>query len=1017
MESIRPTERVRKRLSLALVASLGLLVVTSSVSIWPLVQFVGYQSDGMRTLHMAGRQRLLLQRVSKLSIWLNLHPGDAEARHAITANIGQWRNVQRGMLAGDKSLDLTATDDPTLQTLLKKGLGLMDGLERTATRMAAPKASAPERARLSYRMLRQDEDCLANTEKVVDRIEHLQREHFKSLTLIQYLIVALTILLVIAEGFFVFKPAIRYTVRLVERLLDVSRRQKRAVAKLRLARERQNAVLVKMAESEERYRLLVENSNDFIYEVTYRGYFVYASQSLLMRLGVQEKDFSTFSYMELVRDDHRQKLIEYYNLCIEAHEHSTYFEFPVNSLSGEEIWLAQTGTIVYDAEDRVSRFQFIARDVTQLRRLNEEKERHQRMLSAILQSAKEGISTLRAVQGPLGVTIGLEWITANPAANRLFDVDTLVGRKLTDVLPAAEAANLFGWCVENLSTRHAREREMQLTLSGDLRWLRVSSVSLQEGLVLTFNDVTMERKAGQKLEEQKNFYEMILNNLPSEVAVYMPNRRYLFLNPSAVPREEVRNWLIGHTDDEYAAKNGSFSAKAQERKAYFDQVVSESKAMVWEEIFQTPAGMKAYLRNLKPIFDTEAKLVMLVGNGIDITDRKLMEGDLERAREEAEHSAQARQVFMNSMSHEMRTPLNCVIGMSHLLLDENPRPEQAENLRAMLFSANNLLALINDVLDLGKLDAGKVELEAIPFHLADILDGMQGVFRHQASQKGIDLRVLRPAGLPDYFVGDPVRLTQILTNLISNAIKFTEVGGVLVQVDKTGGPGEPSLLFTVQDTGIGIAADKQEAVFETFTQAENDTTRRFGGTGLGLSITKRLLSLYGSEIKLDSEPGKGTSFSFVLHLKAAKAPERPVAHLLPPADTDSVLSNMQVLLVEDNEINRLVACKFLKRWGIVPGIAVNGQDALDAVQRRPFDLIMMDIQMPVMDGYTACKLIRELPGMGFDELPIIALTASANEEVEEQVRLSGMQATMTKPLNPAALHAILLQYGNPLARP
>lgn len=1006
--------QIRRRLTRAVVISFGLLLVSSSLSLWLLIRHITVQSESATTLVEASRQRMLIQRISKLALWMSTHPKDETAAKALASNVWQWHNVQAGLLYGDRTLGLKPAAQPELQVLLQRGLKQMSHLQLVLARLQSRYVSTTERSALVYKLLAEDEACLALADRTVRFLIQERDQNFNWLSIMLYATVGGTVLLVVSGSIVIFHRSIHHTTYLIERMALGIKRQRRFIRRLRSRNRERDGELVKLVESEEHYRGLVENSRDLIYEARFDGTFLYASHSVVEILGIQNEPLEMLGYMPFVRHDYREALADYYRTSTQEKQTKTYFEFPILSRRGTEHWLGQTGNTIFDAEGRVERFQFIARDLTEERQTQLRSEQQKGMLSAILESSKDSISVLDIYRTAEGEVLTMKWGMANPAANRLFGVDSLLGKQFLDVMPVQEAAALLSWCKEGLDSAYIRERESHLTLNGEERILRISSVSLAEGLVLTFTDITAEKLARQELQSQKNFYETILNHMPSEVVVFSPDHRYLFLNPAAVRSPEMRHWLQGKTDEQYAAYKGSYHDKAMQRRNHFLEALESRKAIQWEDVFTRPDGTEStYLRGFSPIENSEGEIYIVVGNGIDITRLKQTEADLQRARLVAEESAQARQMFINSMSHEMRTPLNCIIGLSQLLLDENPRPDQAEDLRAMLFSSKNLLALINDVLDFGKLEAGKVGLEHIPFQLKELLQGIHSTFRHQAMEKKIDLGLILSPDLPDEVLGDPIRLTQVLTNLLSNALKFTSIGGVYLRVETLKVEStRTELRFSVIDTGIGIPADKQQAIFETFTQAADHTTRLFGGTGLGLSITKQLLQLFGTEIELNSTLGKGSSFSFRLYLDVS---EKTTSSSVPPMKIDSdelPLSGMRVLLAEDNEINRLVAGKFLKKWGIVPDVAVDGQEALDIVRTKTFDVVLMDIQMPVLDGFEAARQIRLLPHSSAEELPIIALTAFADDEIRGQVTDAGMNAIATKPFNPAELYDLLVRFHN-----
>lgn len=387
------------------------------------------------------------------------------------------------------------------------------------------------------------------------------------------------------------------------------------------------------------------------------------------------------------------------------------------------------------------------------------------------------------------------------------------------------------------------------------------------------------------------------------------------------------------------------------------------------------------------------------------------EQDLLKAKEEAEKSSHAKAEFLSIMSHEIRTPMNAVVNLTNYLLEDNPAERQVENLNILKFSANNLLAIINDVLDFNKIESGKVEFESINFDLLNLMESIHYGMAVNAKEKNIDFFLETDIELSQMLIGDPNRLTQILNNLISNAIKFTEVGYVKLKIiilEET--DADIILKFEVEDTGIGISDDEKTYIFNMFTQAASDTTRKYGGTGLGLAIIQRLLQLQHSDIDLKSIVGKGSVFSFIL--KFGKG--TPLVHKNalgdPQKDPSNDLEGMRVLVVEDNTVNVLVVKKFLEKWKVDFMHASDGVEAIEKVQKHVFDLILMDIHMPNMDGYEATESIRAFEGNYYKSVPIIALTASALMDNKERIYNAGMNDIVVKPFKPAELYKILVKY-------
>jgi PAS domain S-box-containing protein len=396
----------------------------------------------------------------------------------------------------------------------------------------------------------------------------------------------------------------------------------------------------------------------------------------------------------------------------------------------------------------------------------------------------------------------------------------------------------------------------------------------------------------------------------------------------------------------------------------------------------------------------------------DITEQKHRENELILAKQQAEEAATAKQQFLSAMSHEIRTPMNAVIGMTHLLMQENPRPDQLENLKTLKFSSDNLLVLINDILDFSKIEAGKITFEEIDFNLHELIFNIRNSLIYRANEKGIQIKIHIDPAVPELLAGDPVRLAQILNNLLSNAIKFTDEGMVAVEVGLSSNTSETvHIRFSVQDTGIGISQDKLEYIFESFTQANSDVTRRFGGTGLGLTITKSLLELQDSQIHVESKVGEGSTFYFTLGFK--KSQKKQLVVPIEQINYNIDLSHVRLLLVEDNQINQIVATKFLSQLKLQPDFASNGKIAVDKVQSKEYDIILMDLEMPEMNGFEATEAIRNLGSEWYRQIPIIAVSAAVVDDTRERAVRAGITDFTSKPINPSELYQKILKYVSP----
>ncbi|HEX9510787.1 MAG TPA: response regulator [Puia sp.] len=388
-----------------------------------------------------------------------------------------------------------------------------------------------------------------------------------------------------------------------------------------------------------------------------------------------------------------------------------------------------------------------------------------------------------------------------------------------------------------------------------------------------------------------------------------------------------------------------------------------------------------------------------------IQKTKKLEAELIHAKEVAEWAAKAKADFLSVMSHEIRTPLNAIIGISHLLSEDEKLPSQVENLNVLGFAAENLFNLINDILDFGKIDEGKILFSEKNIDIRRLVSRIKTANRIRADERGNILKLMMDEDLPVFIKGDDMRLGQVLNNLISNAIKFTSNGTIVIEVRLNKIlEDQAELYFSVTDNGIGIELSKQKLIFERFTQANAEITREFGGSGLGLAIIKKLLNLQNSDIHVESEPGKGSKFHFLLLFKTGDGTVVEDEKKLERRKGD--LKGVKVLLVEDVEFNVIVAEKMLKNWNAIVEVTDNGLRAVEKLKDNQYDIVLMDLQMPTMDGYTASKCIREFN----KSVPIIALTASSSVDIQQKAYDCGMTDYLSKPFNPGELFETICKY-------
>ena len=391
----------------------------------------------------------------------------------------------------------------------------------------------------------------------------------------------------------------------------------------------------------------------------------------------------------------------------------------------------------------------------------------------------------------------------------------------------------------------------------------------------------------------------------------------------------------------------------------------------------------------------------------DVTERRRVEAALAQAKDEAQAANRAKSAFLANTSHEIRTPLNGLVGLARMLQQPDLKDDtRREYLDQMLDSAESLSGLISDILDLSKIEAGRLTLETVPFALRDMLGTMRLAYLTLAQARGLSFRIEVDASVPAWVVGDPVRTRQILSNYLTNALKFTESGSVAVNVRALSAE---RVRIEVQDTGPGISPDLRSRLFQPFTQADESTTRRFGGTGLGLSICRELAELMGGQVGVESEYGQGSVFWAELDLPAAPT---PISTQLREARNNEDLEGLRVLMVEDNPVNMMIAVALLEQWGLEVAQASDGSQAIEAINAaatlgKPFDAVLMDVQMPVMSGHEATRVVRRR--FSAAELPIIALTAAALISERDEALAAGMNDFLTKPIDAQRLRQALVR--------
>ncbi|NLM71829.1 MAG: PAS domain S-box protein [Synergistaceae bacterium] len=550
---------------------------------------------------------------------------------------------------------------------------------------------------------------------------------------------------------------------------------------------------------------------------------------------------------------------------------------------------------------------------------------------------------------------------------------------------------------------------------GELRWHHVTKSPVYTsdgelfGIVGTAIDMTSLKEAMDALKMSEERFRSLAEDSPVMISTALQDGTILYAN-------QAYSVFFGRSRDELLGIPFPELLPEEERIVAYRRLASltpDNPIVHAEERYVDPKGVEHFFSWInRAFFDPDGNIQVMHSAGLDITAEKEAERAILAAKDEAQRASEAKSQLLANVSHEIRTPMNGILGLSELLLESGLNDEQHNYARMVHTSASNLLGVLNDLLDFSRMESKGVELNIMPFPVLSLLDDATELFALQAAEKGLSLELRVKGDLPSLLMGDPVRLRQVLINLLSNSVKFTSEGGVVLSAETVhSSPGNVDLLFSVSDTGPGIPEQLMEDIFTPFKQAQGSLNRKYGGSGLGLAISHQIVEAMGGFLLAESEPGEGSTFSFRLSFEtprdnpdATRGRDRP-----PRPDMKDVVPS--VLIVEDNPVNRELVRLMLNKAGIKTTIADNGREAIDILSSRRFDLILMDIQMPEMDGYEATDIIRDRGSSVLDHsVPIIALTAHAAKDFREECLNRGMDDYLSKPFSSAGLMDMLYKW-------
>ncbi len=1002
---------------------------------------------------LAEHQRLNGQQIVRIAQMVDKesHAGiNIRQTHNLDQLLEGWYQVQVGLQYGDVQLGMRSTKSKSARLLLESAEVPFKAIYHQAHKIANPQKYTQAQLSEAISILNETEPVYQKTMTGITlQYEKELRDHISWVQTVQYILLGSVVLILVGIGFFLFRPITQKISFYFSQLLDTTiltnelnleleektqeleeknmkledktfeyeeaqNKLEELFVKQRELISRKKRDAHKIAEKEKFIRSVTQAMPDVLYvfdliELRY----VFTNKQIANVLGYTPEEIQDLHgefLTELIHTDDIPAVVSSQREVALSRDNEIFaVEYRMRHKYGHYVWLHAQQMVFERDEQGVAIFLMgVAKDVTQQKKNLAALEASESRYRSMIEKAEDIIYEMDA-----------DWNIrfVNTVAERIlgFNKSDLAKKTLWHIIKTEYRKEIEDIYLKETETRAVIpyiEFPVQ-NKKGHEVWLGQNATIEYDGdLVKTIRviarDITDRRTAEMELQQSELKYRSAVDNIAEAVFQIDREGRFTFLNAA---------WThtTGFTVEESLGRMYTDFVYHEDRKIDMEQFQPVNRQEVdytrHQIRYMTKDGGYKWVEVYAQAMRTHKQRVQgVIGTITDISEQHLKEENLIKAKEQAEEIALAKQNFLSMMSHEIRTPMNAVIGITHLLLQEDPRLDQLENLNVLKFSADNLLVLINDILDYSKIEAGKVTLEEVEFRLPDLLVSIEQSMVHKAHEKNIELITSLHESLPENVIGDPVRISQILNNLVSNAIKFTTRGLVKMEAKvKESTEDYADIEFSVSDTGIGIAPDKLDHIFESFTQASSDTTRKFGGTGLGLAITKRLLALYNSDIKVDSVEGLGSKFFFVLRLNKGKAGQkRNQSVTLSNAPID--LSHIRLLLVEDNDINTLVATKFLSHWGILPDYAVNGREAIEKVKTKQYHIVFMDLQMPEMDGYDATKAIRALSGEYFQKLPIIALTASAMGDIKSKLIAIGMNEYLTKPFNPSELYSKILRF-------
>ena len=757
--------------------------------------------------------------------------------------------------------------------------------------------------------------------------------------------------------------------------------------------------------SEERYRNIVEKSSEIIYKTNELGYFTYLNPAAEKLSGYSSSELLSRHFSDIIRVDYRKRAILQYSNQINSHVQSSYFEFPVKSKSGEEKWLGQSVQLITNG-DKVEMLT-LAIDITK-QKINEfallETNKRLELLNNLINNTSDAIQVslengqLVYINNEAMVRLGIQKNDIENHFVKDFELNFNTPGKWEKHVKDIKNAEILIYEGENTNIITGISFPVEVTV----KYISIDKVGY---IIANSRDISERKAVEESLRKQREKYQNIIANINLGLLEVDLDENIQYMNHAfEVISGYSQQELLGKKSTSLFVADGQIdqlNAKLARRK----QGLSD----MYEILVLNKANQQRWwMISAAPNYNDKGELVGSIGIHLDITASKELERELELARQKAEESSKAKEAFLANMSHEIRTPLNGIIGMIRELNKEALSEKQRYYINNTSIASQHLLSVLNNILDISKIEAGELQIENHDFDFDKILNDVKSIMLAKCVEKKLFFNINRPENTDMYFVGDSSRFRQVFLNLVGNAVKFTEKGGITIDCKLSNIDEEHQAIdVVVSDTGIGMDDAFLKSIFQKFSQEDPSISRKYGGSGLGMAITRELILLMNGTIDVESKKNEGTRFIMNFILPVGKVENINKEN----ANVDlSLTKNINVLLVEDNEFNRIVANNTLRNFKCDVTEAENGQEAINLLKAgKTFDVILMDLQMPIMDGFESTKIIRNELN---DHTPIIALTANAFKSELEQCKQIGMNECVTKPFEESKLMSAIYKLVN-----